>query len=232
MHAYSEKLIQLYRRYGDQDVAKSMKQYMRNQFEFLGLKTPLRREIFKTFLKEQGLPSTKQDLRVVVIDLWESPEREYQMVAMDILGKSKRIMDADDLSFIEYLIITKSWWDTVDFLASNMVGAILLNDPSFIDVYTEKWNNHDNMWLQRTALLFQLKYKEKTDDKRLFRYILDHVDSNEFFIQKAIGWALREYSKTEPDLVRAFIDRHELKPLSRREGLKWVNQQKQKDASL
>lgn len=118
---------------------------------------------------------------------------------------------------MEWLISTKSWWDTVDAIAPKPVGKIAASYPEVIEETLDGWAVHENMWLRRAAILFQLKYKEKTDDALLYRYILKNADSKEFFIQKAIGWALREYSKTNPASVKEFIENHKLAPLSVRE---------------
>lgn len=127
------------------------------------------------------------------------------------------------MPLFEWMITTKSWWDTVDCIAPQCCGPLFAREPQLIQRYSERWVVSDHLWLRRAALLFQLKFKEQTDEALLFRYILLNADSDEFFIQKAIGWALREYAKTAPDTVRRFIQEHPLKPLSKRESLKWLN---------
>lgn len=123
---------------------------------------------------------------------------------------------------MEELITSKSWWDTVDTLAQKAVGKIARSFPDVIEENIEFWNDSDHLWLQRSAILFQLKYKEQTNEDLLYRYIITHSQSKEFFIQKAIGWALREYSKTNPDSVRQFMEKHPLSKLSVREGSKYI----------
>ncbi len=118
--------------------------------------------------------------------------------------------------------MTKSWWDTVDGIASNAVGKIAAQFPKVISETIEGWAYGDHLWLQRASIIFQLKYKTATNEELLYRYMIQHADSKEFFIQKAIGWALREYSKTNPQSVRAFIDEHSLPKLSVREGSKYI----------
>jgi 3-methyladenine DNA glycosylase AlkD len=199
------------------DTAEAMSAYMRDQFPFLGIKTPERREIVKSFLK---LNPPEQEWTQA---LWELPEREYQYTALDILHKLRKKLGPHDLPFIESLITSRSWWDTVDLLASNIAGFILHKEPLLQAEYGEKWIHSDNMWLNRTAILYQLHYKKDRDESTLYRYILTHAASPEFFLQKAIGWALREYSKVNPESVASFIERENLKPLSKREGLKWIN---------
>lgn len=204
----------------DEQNAEKMEKYMRNLFPFLGIKTPERKQAFKSVLKEYGKPDEHRR-KSMVEDLWQLDEREYQYIAMELLSQ-KKLYEEHDLNFIEYLIITKSWWDTVDGLASNTAGTYFSQHPELIDTQTKRWIHHENMWLNRTAILFQLKYKDQTNFELLKRYCLIHKDSKEFFIQKAIGWALREYSKTSPEAVRIFIEQNELPPLSKREGLKII----------
>ncbi|WP_335872767.1 DNA alkylation repair protein [Bacillus sp. 2205SS5-2] len=163
------------------------------------------------------------DLEQVVKELWLAPEREFHYIALALLDKEKKKLTVSHLPLLEFLITTKSWWDTVDHLASGTAGGIGLVYPEESNQFFEKWVHSDHMWLNRTALLYQLKYKSATDVGTLFRYIKLHHSSNEFFIQKAIGWALREYSKTNPQAVRQFISEEPLAPLSKREGSKHIN---------
>ena len=135
-------------------------------------------------------------------------------------------MDENPIEFIEFMIVNKPWWDTVDWVASHHAGTYFKMFPHLIREKTGAWMNSENIWLQRSALLFQLKYKRHTDEKLLFDYILKLKDSKEFFIRKAIGWALREYSKTAPESVVHFVETTELSGLSRREALKWLKRKK------
>jgi 3-methyladenine DNA glycosylase AlkD len=127
---------------------------------------------------------------------------------------------------LDWLLINKSWWDTVDTIASHLVGSHFQRHPEQIAVYTERWTLSDNLWLKRTALLFQLGYKKLTDVERLFTYISLCKDSEELFIRKAIGWALRGLSKTDPQVVIGFVQQQTLSPLSQREALKVINRGK------
>lgn len=219
-HEYADRLVSLLKENQNEENREAMEKYMRNQFAFFGIKTPERNALMREFLKENGKPPV-DELPVIVRSLWRAPQRECQYAAMTLLDKRARYLTKDHLPLIEEIILTGSWWDTIDLIASNMVGRI--HEKDNVDEYLEKWIHSDNFWLNRTAILHQLKYKEKTDEKRLFRYILMHNESKEFFIQKAIGWALREYSKTNPEAVRQFIDRENLAPLSKREGMKHIN---------
>lgn len=204
--------------------AKKMEKYMRNQFPFLGIKTPERRNAVINALKMHGNPDL-DTLKKLLEELWALPEREYQNAALDLLDRVKRF-PKDYIDLIEQLIVTKSWWDTVDGLAVHSAGIYFQQFPDQIAPITEEWVNSPNLWLNRSALLFQLSYKDSTDFDRLTRYILLHNYSNEFFIQKAIGWSLREYSKTDPETVKTFLEHHNLPPLSKREASKFINKQK------
>ncbi|WP_127588632.1 DNA alkylation repair protein [Paenibacillus koleovorans] len=206
----------------DAQKAVAMKAYMRDQFEFLGIPQPERKLIDDRFLSEHGLPEPAE-LEAVVRALWELPEREYAYFALGLLSRTRKNAPPERLGLLEWLIVTHSWWDTVDELAANQVGPLLAKYPELIESVTSRWMDSGHLWLQRTAILFQLKYKAKTDTALLYSYIGRLAGSKEFFIRKAIGWALREYSKTAPEEVSAFVAEHELSPLSKREALKVIN---------
>jgi 3-methyladenine DNA glycosylase AlkD len=121
---------------------------------------------------------------------------------------------------IEHLLVNKSWWDTVDTLAGGAVGVHFQRFPAMREKYLAKWRKSDNFWLRRTTILFQLGYKKETDFLLLCDIIRENLDSKEFFINKAIGWALRQYARTDPQAVKKFVKVTPLEPLSRREAMK------------
>ncbi|MBU5454958.1 DNA alkylation repair protein [Caproiciproducens sp. MSJ-32] len=205
----------------DPNNAAPMKAYMKNQFEFLGIKTPLRKELEKPFFKK--LDKNSPIDREFVKSLWKEEYREFQYLGVDYLIKEKKKLQNDDIHFIKELIINKSWWDTIDLIASHLVGEICQKYPKLIDEYILKWSQDENMWLRRTAILFQLKYKENTNTEVLEKVILNNNEDNEFFIEKAIGWALREYSKSNKEWVKIFISSYKLSKLSVKEGSKYLN---------
>ncbi|WP_036095968.1 DNA alkylation repair protein [Listeria floridensis] len=205
----------------DEAGAAKMEAYMRNQFSFLGIRAPERKQILKTFLEQAELDDFGLTLAV---ELYQEPEREFQYLANDLLGRFAKKQDADAILVYEKLITMKSWWDTVDSLASSAVGKHFQKYPELIEVYNAKWLESDNIWLNRTTLIFQLSYKEKTDANLLFANCARLAGSDEFFIQKAIGWGLRQYAKVDPEAVRAFVEQQELAPLSKREALKHLNE--------
>lgn len=169
------------------------------------------------------MPETPQ-VPQVVRELWLQPQRELQMVAVDLLIKYKNQLPPSFLADLEWLITTKSWWDTVDMLASHVTAALYHHAET--QDYLSHWRQSDNIWLRRSAILYQLKFKQHTDEKWLFGILKENQSDNEFFIQKAIGWALREYSKTNPDAVISFINQQGIQGLAKREGLKWLNKQR------
>lgn len=216
-----DQLISLFKENRNRENAVPMAKYMKNQFPFLGIKTPARRKLMMLFYQESGI-LTEPFQEDLVLALWEQEEREYQYAALDYIGRSLKKLGKRDLPLLEKLITTKSWWDTVDMLAQHPVGTIALKYPEVIPATIVGWAFGNHLWLQRAALLFQLKYKERTDEELLYTFIKYHSASKEFFIQKAIGWALREYSKTNPQSVRDFIANNELPKLSVREGSKYI----------
>lgn len=202
-------------------LAESMAKYMKNRFPFLGIKKPERTRVLRTFYNQTGILKEAFDPDWVR-KLWDQEEREYQYAGLDYLERSLKKLDGTHIILLEALITTKSWWDTVDTLATKSVGAIAKSSPEVISEHIEGWAYSDHLWLRRSAILFQLKYKADTNELLLYRYIEQNADSKEFFIQKAIGWVLREYSKTNPNSVRQFIQSHSLAPLSVREGSKYL----------
>jgi 3-methyladenine DNA glycosylase AlkD len=207
----------------DADRAVAMAAYMRDQFRFLGLPTPLQRRLARNALA--GLPKpTEEQLVGVTAALWSLVEREYQYAACDYAIRHVRVCGAGFLGHARTLITTKSWWDTVDALATRVVGPLVSAHPALVDAMVG-WIGDDDIWLARTAILHQMHYRTSTDADLLFGFCLRRAADREFFIRKAIGWALREYSKTDPAAVTSFVDHHraELSPLSCREALKWLD---------
>ncbi|AKP47401.1 DNA alkylation repair enzyme [Bacillus smithii] len=226
LNSYIQNLVSLYTSHANAEFAEWSKKYMKNQFPFLGIRTPIRRKVTKQFVKEHGVPSN-ENLEKVIQILWDMPEREYQRAALDLIEMKKKSLRPSDMTWLEKLLVTKSWWDTIDVLSPHIMGYLFQTYPELISRYPDRWIESENIWLQRSAILYQLFYRGKMDDERLFRYILRRAGSNEFFVQKAIGWVLREYAKTRPDSVKNFVARrHELKPLSRREALKHFDNNK------
>lgn len=204
--------------------ADDQKAYMRNQFEFFGLTAGDRRSLLRPSLRNDKLPD-KSVLDAIIELLWEQPQREFQYFGQELLNKYSKSLTPGDLPMLEFMITHKSWWDTVDYIAANPVGTLMLSYPDLRSATCDKWFDSSNMWLRRTGLLFQLKYKKDMDRDLLTRQIDRLIGSDEFFIQKAIGWILREYSKTDTKWVYNYVsDRPKLSNLSRKEALRLIQQ--------
>jgi 3-methyladenine DNA glycosylase AlkD len=213
------RLAEVFPAAADPERAIAMRAYMREKFPFLGIPSPLRRTLAREVLAGLARPE-EEDLRRVALACWELPEREYQYFACDWLRRHGPNCSAAFLDTARHLVVTLSWWDTVDALAAHLVGPLVRRHPALVSTMDE-WVRDENMWLARTAILHQLGYREATESERLFSYCLLRAGHPDFFIRKAIGWALREYAKTEPERVRTFVRSHEgrLSPLSVREAL-------------
>jgi 3-methyladenine DNA glycosylase AlkD len=221
VNAYIANLRTLLEVYADQAYAVGMKKYMRNKFEFFGIKSPLRKELFRSFIKEHGWPA-EEDLEVVCLNLYSQSEREFHYFGMEMAERNINKFSECSVKLFEYMIVTNAWWDTVDFIAANILGRFFRIYPGLIREVTKGWMDSENIWLQRSCILFQLKYKRNTDTELLYSFIERLNTSNEFFIQKAIGWFLREYSKVNPQEVLKYTEKTVLKPLSRKEALRII----------
>lgn len=227
MRTYIEPLRSLFQAHADPAAAEPMAAYMRNQYPYLGIKSALRHQLENEFIANHGLPEL-EDLSPILFDLWSLPEREFQYTATMLLGKFENKLPPEFIESVQNLLTTKSWWDTVDPLAISTVGTHFRRFPDVQDIKLEEWRRSDDFWLRRTCILFQLKYKKDTDFDLLKAIIQENLGSKEFFINKAIGWALRQYSRTDPDSVRTFVAETPLTPLSSREALKWLKRQEEK----
>jgi 3-methyladenine DNA glycosylase AlkD len=215
-----DRLVTIYSAAADPVKAGPMRSYMRDQFPFLGIRSTEQRLLTREVLAGLAKPD-EDDLRAVSLACWALPEREYQYFACDLLRRHARICSPGFLDTARHLVVTTPWWDTVDALAAHLVGPLVTRHPALLSTMDD-WSMDDDMWLVRTAILHQLRYREATDATRLFRYCTAQSAHRDFFIRKAIGWALREYAKTAPDAVRSYVRAHEsrLSGLSVREALK------------
>lgn len=203
--------------------AFAMAKYMKNNFPFFGIKTDDRRYVFKEIWKNNE-NEVSTNPRAITEELYAKQERELHYCAIEVLMKTlKKNYIKEDIHLIEKLIITNSWWDSVDTIAKFILGEYLLEFPTETVSVINHFSNSENMWLNRSAILFQLGYKEKTDFDLLKAICEKHKSSTEFFIQKAIGWSLREYAKTNPVAVRDFVLNTDLKVLSKKEALKNIS---------
>lgn len=201
--------------------AVQMERYMKNKFTMYGMPMAERRSISNAFFKENNPP--KDNSIIPFIELcWEQEKREFHYVGMEYAEKCKLFLDPDNFSLFEFLITNHSWWDTVDFIASHLVGKLILNNPDKFEELNSYMVSHENLWMRRTSLIYQLFYKEKTREDFLFQNCLSLINEEDFFIRKAIGWSLRQHSKLNPKSVSAFVSTHPFSPLSNREALKHI----------
>lgn len=203
----------------DEERARQMAAYMKNICPFLGISKPTRTALSKEFLK-QCKKATSVDWAFVE-KCW-TLEREFQYLALDYLKAVAHLLTADDVPKLKELALSKSWWDTIDNL-DRIIGGIALKYPAVNDVLLA-WSCDDNFWLRRIAIDHQLLRKEQTNTDLLEKILVNNLGQKEFFINKAIGWSLRDYSKTNPDWVRAFIAKYKdrMAKLSLREASKYL----------
>lgn len=199
-----------------------MEAYMKNHFQFMGVPSPARKEVLKSFISSSDEINqfSSTEWKLFIYQLWEQPEREFQYCALDLFPKALKTFSSNEIEFFTHLITQKSWWDTVDMLAGSHLGAFLKKHPSKFESTIESYTASENMWLNRSAIICQLKYGKNTQTDWLEFAILPHLNSKEFFHQKAIGWSLRQYAKFNPHWVVDFVSKYPLKPLSKREALK------------
>ena len=202
-------------------LAESMEKYMQDKFRFLGVRGATRTEIYKKYF-----PDARKSKTIdwdFVESCWNKEEREFQYVVVYYLKAMQRFLKREDISRLKYLIVTKSWWDTVDLLAK-VVGSLVIRIEGYDQIMLE-WSKDSNIWLKRVAILYQLSLKEKVDKQVLERILVNNLGDSEFFINKAIGWALRDYSKFNPEWVREFIEKNKdgMANLSLREASKYLD---------
>ena len=201
-------------------LAVSMERYMQDKFRFLGVRGATRTEIYKKYFPEAR--KSKAIDWDFIENCWNKEEREFQYVVVYYLKAMQRFFKREDISRLKYLIVTKSWWDTVDLLAK-VVGSLVIRIEGYEQIMLE-WSKDSNIWLNRVAILYQLSLKDKVDKQILDKILVNNLGDNEFFINKAIGWALRDYSKFDPEWVREFIkkNRDNMANLSIREASKYI----------
>lgn len=204
----------------NKEQGEAMAKYMRNLFVFIGIAAPLRKSILKNLLQLHHA-EIKQHFKTIAFQLYEKPQREFHYCAIEILIKyTQKNFEKEDINWIETMLSKNSWWDSVDTISSHLLGGYLFQYPEETPEVIEKFKSSNNLWLYRSTIIYQLSYKKNTNFKQIKELCEYFKNSNEFFIQKAIGWALREYAKTSPEDVINFVHNTQLKPLSKREALK------------
>lgn len=214
-----EDLMALFTQHSDADRASKMEAYMKFKFKYFGIPSPKRKSIQSEVFIHYKFTS-ESELKELILLLWSQNEREFHYAALDLLAKNKKFLQPNSIDFLEFLIVNNSWWDSVDGLASQVIGPYFKKFPDQKNLALMRWKQSDNMWLRRTCIIHQLGYKMETDLDILTEMILLNSESKEFFLQKAIGWSLRQYAKYNSDWVQNFVEINTLKNLSKREALK------------
>lgn len=217
--SFLNALEEAFKFYGDSERAVAMSAYMKNLFPFYGIPAPLRTQLSKATIKDYPI-SNYNTLQELVLEMWQKPEREWQYSAILLLSTYKKLWISEMSILIKELITKKSWWDSVDGLTGTCLSPFFLKFESGKPKILKEWENTGNMWLIRACIIHQLPYRQKTDVNYLTSVILKNNYSKEFFIQKAIGWSLRQYAKTDAAWVKDFVEVNFLMPLSKREALK------------
>ena len=201
-----------------------MQRYLKTSMPFYGVKSPIQNEIVNNVTKAFSI-TNQDEYNSMITKIWKLSRREEKYISIKLARKLKQYITLDALQIYEKMIREGQWWDFIDPIATGLIGPLLMKNRIEMNIILDKWITDDNLWIRRSAILSHLKHKENSDDKKLFQYCLKCAHEKEFFIQKAIGWALREYSKTEPDLVSKFIEENKdiLSNLSKREGMKHLN---------
>ena len=201
----------------------SMSKYMKDRFLFYGIKAEDRKRIQKVWVSQLPKDLSFEQRWEILMELWEKDQREYQYVAIDWLNSwKKEWIHPEDIKQLRWLIENKTWWDSVDAIASNYLGKFAKKFPEMLKEFVEEWRNESNFWINRSCLIFQLKYKKDVDFELLKSLIVQFQPNKEFFIQKAIGWTLREVSKWNPSWVKQVVLEENLQGLAKREALKYV----------
>jgi 3-methyladenine DNA glycosylase AlkD len=215
-----------FRESADPEDAKNMQAYMKTEVPFYGVRSKARSLAIKDGLKKFPVLD-RTGYEAAILDLWKQKHREEKYAAIAVAVSSKKYIDASLLPLFEKLTVEGAWWDYVDWIAAHLVGEALQNEPGKVWPVMDAWIDHEDMWLRRTAILCQLRHKTDTDEKRLFSYCKKRMHEKEFFIRKAIGWALRQYSYSAPKAVKTFLlaNEKELSGLSFREGAKGLKRE-------
>lgn len=214
---------------GDPDRAEGQQRYMKSEIPFHGVRVPEVRRLTRAVIKDHPLPDART-WEDTVLCIWRSAthrEQRYGAIELAYAPRYRQWLHPDRLGMVEEMIVTGAWWDYVDQLASKHMGHMLSAYPDRVRTILLSWAEDSDFWKRRTAILAQLRFKGDTDARLLFSVIEPSIDEKEFFLRKAIGWALREYSKTDPEAVSGYVasNRHRLSPLSKREALKVISRQ-------
>ena len=211
---------------GDPVRAEGQQRYMKSELPFHGVRVPEVRRLARALIKDRPLPDAVA-WEEAVLEIWRAAthrEQRYAAIEVAYAPRCRRWLRPGCLGMLEEMIVTGAWWDYVDQLAPKHIGHLLASYRTDIRPILMSWAEDPDIWKRRTAIIAQLRFKDGTDTELLFSAIEASIDEKEFFLRKAIGWALREYSKTAPEVVADYVatHHHRLSSLSRREALKWL----------
>ncbi len=208
----------------DPEKADGMQAYMKTDMPFYGVQKAGRVPIVRYVMREFP-PSDRAEYESIVLALWMLPHREEKYIAQ-AYARNPEFLTPESFPLLRRMIVEGAWWDFVDEVATHMVREVIRDHPAEAWQVIDRWIDDEDMWLRRTAILCQIGLKEATDTRRLFSFCSSRMHEKEFFIRKAIGWALREYAKTDPDAVAAFAvrNRDQLSGLSFREATKHIKE--------
>ncbi|MBT3691452.1 DNA alkylation repair protein [Candidatus Woesearchaeota archaeon] len=224
MHPLIKAYKNEFRKNSDKEFAEGAQKYMKSEMPYYGVRSPIKKKIDFELKKKYTIENFEEYIEVIE-ELWDNAKfREERYAAMTILSQYKEYHTLKIIPLIEHIIITGAWWDIIDGISPNTVGGLLKKYPKEMRKTLKSWNNSNHIWLRRASILSQLKFKSETDEELLYSFIKNRVHEKEFFIRKAIGWSLREYSKTNKESVKKFINenKNELSNLSIREGSKYI----------
>ncbi len=208
----------------DPSKAEGMQAYMKTDMPFYGVQKPARADILRDLVN--GFPpADRPEYEQLVDGLWDLPHREEKYLALGVARHFRKYVTPEALPLYRRLIVEGAWWDLVDEVATQLIGDLVVRSPDEVWPVVDTWIADENMWLRRTAIICQVGAKERTDADRLFRFCAQRAFEKEFFIRKAVGWALRQYAREEPELVARFVVDHRdrLSGLSYREATKHIS---------
>ncbi|MFN8319847.1 MAG: DNA alkylation repair protein [Saprospiraceae bacterium] len=202
-----KQIVSLFEQNANAENAAAMAAYMKNNFPFWGIKTDLRRSLVAPYVPLFKAMKPDEQQRIIT-EFWKKPQRECHQAALDLSSKIVKKTDLSWLPFWEDKLMRNAWWDSVDYIAPSLIGPLLIDKPALQEKYAWQWMETGYLWKQRSALIFQIKYRTKTNAQLLFDLILSCASSKEFFLRKGSGWALREYGKYAPLEVSQFVNEH------------------------
>lgn len=207
---------------GDAELAAGQQAYMKSEMPYHGVPAPRLKQVLRPILASYA-PGSRADWEATVRELWDAATHREERYAATALARHRRArpwQDSEALGLYRHLVVTGAWWDHVDEVAAHLVGGVLAEHRDEVTPVIRAWAVDDDLWVRRTAVLSQLRHQQDTDTELLHDVVVANVDDRSFWLRKAIGWALREYSRTDPRWVRREVDRlgDRLSGLSRREA--------------